>query len=658
MQHRHAIDGLRAVAVLPVIVFHAAPQVMAGGFVGVDVFFVISGYLIAGLLIEELKATGTVNIPAFYERRARRILPALVVVMAACAVLGFFVLLPSELRELGRQIIYTALFSSDFLRIGDGYFAASNELQPLFHTWSLSVEEQFYLVFPLALMLLYRFAPRRLTTWLVAIAAASLLASCIFGPAAPESNFYSSASRAWELLAGAICASVARPVQRPALALVGLVAVLVSFVAFDSTVLWPSVFALVPVVGTALILLHGTERGMVSRFLSLPPLVEIGLMSYSAYLIHQPLFAFARVLGFDGPWIMVALALLTFVLAALSLRFVERPWRRRRSTTPTIRRRLLAGCAAVLLLFGATGATADLYDGFPGRLPSEVNEVLARKPDGLKCTPSPPDLDCVYGNAKSAHVAIVGDSHAASIGAALGSAVLAQGGSNTIALTNNGCPPIVGFDRVDQRGTEFDCLRKFERFIDILERHPEIEVVVLFARWTMWTELSPFDNGEGGIEDRPQVVPALDGVIYRRKSPEYLAALSQGLVATAQRIESMGKRVIVVGSIPESGWDVPRRMVRQMLRGEEGPLTTSFDVFSRRSHDGRGLVASVPASLVVDPTPLFCDKLTGRCLNEANGVPLYRDDNHLSFAGATLLASKVAKAVISAGRNYASGLPL
>lgn len=210
MQYRPAIDGLRAVAVLPVIAFHAFPALLPGGFIGVDVFFVISGYLIAGLLLEELQQTSGIDIAKFYERRARRILPALFVVMAITAGAGLLLLLPSALRDLGRQIAYTALFVSNLLGVNQGYFDPANELRPLFHTWSLSVEEQFYIVFPLVLLVVApRVSRRRLIHLLVIACLALLVAAVVSGSS--DRGFYSSVARAWELLAGAVCAAIPGP---------------------------------------------------------------------------------------------------------------------------------------------------------------------------------------------------------------------------------------------------------------------------------------------------------------------------------------------------------------------------------------------------------------------------------------------------------------
>ena len=332
MQYRSDIDGLRAVAVVPVILFHAGFAGFEGGFVGVDVFFVISGYLITGILIGEL-ATGTFSIARFYERRARRILPALFVVMAACLPFAWLWMLPSQMKEFGQSIVATLLFSSNVLFWRqDDYFSASAELQPLLHTWSLSVEEQFYLIFPILLLVLWRFGRRQALISLVILAVLSFLVSEWASHRLPTANFFLAPMRAWELLAGAICAMVSA--RRPfgsssVLSIAGLAMIIGAILVFDGDTPFPGVYALVPVTGAALILLFAGHDSLTARLLSRAPLVGLGLISYSAYLWHQPLFAFARIrsLTEPEPVLMAALSGFSIVLAYLTWRFVERPFR-------------------------------------------------------------------------------------------------------------------------------------------------------------------------------------------------------------------------------------------------------------------------------------------------------------------------------------------
>lgn len=331
MKYRPEIDGLRAVAVLPVIAYHAGLPGFSGGFVGVDVFFVISGYLITGILAGDL-AAGRFSVARFYERRARRILPALFVVLALSAVAAQLLLMPPAFRDFSASVFAVVLFLSNMLFISEvDYFAPAAENTPLLHTWSLAVEEQFYILFPLILWLLWRIGRGRALAWgVLAVTLASLVFSEWAWRSNPAASFYFLPSRAWELGAGALCALVPlrpRAGARQVLGLAGLAAIAVAVGFYDRSVPFPSLWALLPVGGAVALIL--AEGGAAGRLLSLRPMVAIGLISYSAYLWHYPLFVFVRLAwgGDPGVLAMSGLGLLSLGLAALSWRYVERPFR-------------------------------------------------------------------------------------------------------------------------------------------------------------------------------------------------------------------------------------------------------------------------------------------------------------------------------------------
>lgn len=339
MKYRSEIDGLRTVAVLPVILFHAGFEAFAGGFVGVDVFFVLSGYLITTILLAEI-AEGRFSILRFYERRARRILPALYFVILVTLPFAFQFMLRDELISYGRAILSVIVFASNFyFWQNTNYFSRVAEENPMLHTWSLAVEEQYYMLFPLALLLLWRWKARGAAIGIVVLALGSLALAEIGSRVAPVPNFFLLPTRAWELGIGALAAlalfrrdpAAPLPGFAPAAAALGLAMILGSVWAFDAGTPFPSVYALVPTVGTALVVLYARADVGVGRLLSLPPVVFLGLISYSAYLWHQPLFAFARITSFGppSPALMIGLALLSLALAALTWRYVERPFRDR-----------------------------------------------------------------------------------------------------------------------------------------------------------------------------------------------------------------------------------------------------------------------------------------------------------------------------------------
>ncbi|GFE52480.1 hypothetical protein So717_42330 [Roseobacter cerasinus] len=373
MRYRPEIDGLRAVAVLSVIFYHAELAPFHGGFVGVDVFFVLSGYLITALMLKDM-ARNRFSLWQFYERRARRILPALTVVALVSIPFAWALMVPSQLIDFAQSLIAVATFSSNILFLREsGYFEGASELKPLLHTWSLAVEEQFYLFFPLLLMALWRLGPARLGLVVALIAAVSLGASEWGWRTIPDANFYLLPFRAWELLAGSLCAFALRdtsPRRHDPAAALGVGMILLAVLLYDTATPVPSLYMLLPVVGTCLVILCAAEGTRVAAALSHRWMVGIGLISYSAYLWHQPLFVFARLQLWvlPTPVMMLGLSLVSLGLGWLSWKYIEQPFRGPDARLATRARVFAAsGVAGVaLLIFGFVGYGAG---GFPQRLP-------------------------------------------------------------------------------------------------------------------------------------------------------------------------------------------------------------------------------------------------------------------------------------------------
>lgn len=339
LKQRHEIDGLRALAVLPVILFHAGVPALGGGFVGVDVFFVISGYLITSLLLKDLQA-GRFSLLDFYERRARRILPALFLVLLCCLPFAWLWLLPSDAKSFAQSLTAVTVFASNLLFWQtSSYFDSQADLKPLLHTWSLAVEEQYYLFFPLLLLALRRFRTRSLVAVLLVVTLISLGWAEAQVRTQPEASFYLLHTRAWELLLGALTAiwlmqrgelPPPSPITQSA-SMIGLALLVLANLAFDRSTPFPSLWAVIPTLGTALIIAFAHPHSLVGRLLSWRPLVAVGLISYSAYLWHQPLFAFARHRSLETPGVplMLFLSVCSLLLAYMSWRWVEQPWRDR-----------------------------------------------------------------------------------------------------------------------------------------------------------------------------------------------------------------------------------------------------------------------------------------------------------------------------------------
>lgn len=633
MHHRREIDGLRAIAVLPVILFHAGFAAFSGGFVGVDVFFVISGYLITSILLEE-KSAGTFSIVQFYERRARRILPALFVVLATCIPFAWAWLLPPDTKTFALSIASVALFISNiFFANQSGYFDAAAELNPLLHAWSLSVEEQFYLLFPLGLTLAWRWGKTVVTAALLACAIASFALAQREAQDGAAAAFYMLSTRAWELLTGALVACVLerRPQAAPgratgpglwvsqSLSLLGVLMIGGSIVMLDRHTPFPGVHALWTVAGTSLVLAFATSSTFVGRVLSSRLLVGIGLISYSAYLWHQPLLAFARLREGSQPsaLLMGSLSAAALLLAYGTWRFIENPLRDR---SRFARRTVLTWAAAGCLGFVAIAGVALETNGLAFRLPGDQQRLLsftdtkvtaALQLDGYRmgvCLLEPRQdagefgASC-RGSGARGTVLVWGDSHAAAL--AYG---LRQSGASVSQYTASACPPLMD---VRVRGRPHCASVNLFVAQQLATLAPS--AVLLHARWRAYGEQDPVAHIGRTIELVRQVLPS--------------AAL------------------IVVGPVPQ--WDptLPDYLVRQGV-GLDGELFAVTPLLEDLSAIDAALGSEVTRRGVryVSPIRSLCSE--GRCLaivdQDGQKAPLVWDYGHLTAGGAAFLAARLA----------------
>jgi peptidoglycan/LPS O-acetylase OafA/YrhL len=462
MKYRPDIDGLRAIAVVTVVAFHIGVSRLPGGYVGVDVFFVISGYLISAIMLEELSA-GHFSIASFYERRVRRIAPALIVSLAVTTGFACWYLLPDELAEYGWSLVAVALSVSNFFFWhAVGYFELSAAGKPLLHTWSLAVEEQFYLVLPLCLALAFRRC-RRLLKPLIWAATILSLSLCVAETTwYPDAAFYAPWTRAWEMLLGTLLALHATPhlgtaLQREAAAFGGVALILFAVFTYAVSTPFPGLAALVPCLGTALVILAGHDRlSLTSRLLGAAPLVFLGRISYSLYLWHWPVILFQRVAsafvdGTDSRTAKVAMAIISLVLATISWRFIERPFRVRTRLLP--RPAVFAGALGAAALFVAIGVGFLGTDGLPGRFPQramQYSRYLTYGPQKFRlgqCFITPQytlgafdAASCLRSDATRENDMILGDSLAAHLW--FGFTQVFEG-VNFLQATASGCKPMI-----------------------------------------------------------------------------------------------------------------------------------------------------------------------------------------------------------------------
>ncbi len=668
LNYRAEIDGLRAVAVAPVILAHAGATWLPAGFLGVDVFFVISGFLITGIIAQETQR-GDFSFAAFYERRVRRILPALYLVMFASALAAFFLLYPNELRTFAESVVATALFGSNIYFNGKiSYFTPNVETYPLIHTWSLGVEEQYYVLAPVILAFALRFG-RRVALGVVAfVSLASLAAAQYMSGVDPQANFYLLPYRAWELGLGGVLALAsahfgAYPKKfRQGAALLGLLLLVASYVALSQDLNMPNLWALAPTGGAALVIAFARADTLVGRALSSRPFMFIGAISYSAYLWHQPLFAFAHVKADGAPpfVVMAALTLLTLALAWASWRFVERPFRDRSFHS---RRWVFAGALACGVALIVTGRITVLQNGFPSRSPEfaaiadwqdrHISSAAARCQSDM-WNVAINDDSCVFPAGGSPTIALLGDSHADVLAESLGEAV-APFSQGVKELAHGGCPPVRGLVFTDAKRRV--CPAFMESALRYLDDHDELGTVVVFARWPVPFESDFVDNGEGGAAGVPG-----QGLALLEKAPRFAdpnaryEALGKLFRDQINAHLQSGRRVVLVYSAPETGWNVPRRVIHnQFAKNIFGapPLSISHDVYVQRTrnvHAQLDRIGDHPNLVRVKPEEIFCNRaLAGRCVVESDGAPLYFDDNHLNKIGNALLAHRIVEAMKSKG---------
>ena len=664
LSYRPEIDGLRTVAVMPVILFHAGIETFSGGFVGVDVFFVISGYLITAILAREIEA-GDFSILRFYERRARRILPALFLVMLVSLPFAWMWMFPAAFKDFGQSLAATGLFVSNVLFWREsGYFDTAAELKPFLHTWSLAVEEQYYILFPPALWAVWRLTGRRgVVIGLVLVALASLAMAEWASTRYRSAGFYLLPTRAWELLAGSLLAlwlgrnAAPRGLLAQIGGLAGLALIVWAILFLDKSTPFPSLWTLAPVGGAALIILCAGPATWAGRVLSLRPMVGIGLISYSAYLWHQPLFAFARLRSLDTPpqALMLGLAAITLILAWLSWRFVERPFRNKGQIhRKTIFAAAVAGSVAAL----AAGVVAHRLDGIPGRYDATTLALIAVSEDpgrgrtGCVNDTALPLEGCVFNPDFPQRAVLWGDSHAMALAEGLAGA-LAPFGIGLEHISSSGCRPILNVIR-DSRP---DCARRNAETLAYLAGPNAPDTVIVVARWAIAFDVARFDNGAGGVEHGPPVV--LYPETGDMGGQDQAAWITQQLHATVTALQEAGQQVVIPTNLPEAGWDVPRYLALQRIGGRTDQPALHIDraVFDARNASSAAAFAPLAAwdnVTLIDPTPLFCD--AARCDLERDRVALFRDDNHLSPAGAALLGHPVAAAV--ANIMAANGAPV
>lgn len=647
MQYRADIDGLRAVAVVPVVLYHAHVSIFSGGFTGVDIFFVISGFLITSIIASEI-AADKFSIVNFYERRIRRIFPALFAVLFVSCLLAIWLLLPSQFEIFGKSVAATALFASNILFWTEtGYFAAPASANPLLHTWSLAVEEQFYLVFPILLLCIHRWFGGRWILWLVLLTIGSFALSLWGVINKPSATFYLAPTRAWELLIGSLLALGAFPTLRNRFVMEGLALLGMGLIAWGVFGLsagdpFPGFNALFPCVGTALVIYAGQgSPTVVSKVLGSRGPVFIGLISYSLYLWHWPLLVFGQIwavyeLTTAQTTVIVAAS---FLAAYISWKYIEAPFRKKDAVFKRLGLFAAAGTLTVLCI--AFGVHAAASKGWPQRVSAKSIEITSytdsHNPRRLECLMYPGNIvqePCIYGASVDPTYAVWGDSHGDSTIYGIGQVAEANLQS-VLFLGSAGCPPIVVV-----RVENFGCVEENSRALQRLVENETVKTVILVARWSVYVEGRAVDLGPAERADqKPVRFTSPAGTPLNRE--ERIAGFKAGLSQTVAALHKAGKRVVLVYPIPEIGYDVPTTLAQLEASGRAASeFTQSIDLYWGRQKavfDTLDGIAGTDRNMVrLYPHKTLCPADT--CLTYSNGAPLYRDDDHLSLAGAEFVA--------------------
>jgi peptidoglycan/LPS O-acetylase OafA/YrhL len=637
---RSDINGLRAWAVVAVVLYHFGVPGFGGGFVGVDVFFVISGFLMTGIVISGLERDNF-SILGFYMARARRIVPALVVLCTTLLVAGWWLLPSADYRELGLEAASSITFLSNIkFWLGAGYFDASSHEKWLLHTWSLAVEWQFYLVLPIALSVLWKLRHgRRVVFWAIMVGiVVSFAAAVQLTPLKPTGSFFMLPTRAWEMLAGGwVCLFANRwnmnKLVRQALEISGLALVLVSIAVFDASSPWPGWRAAWPVLGAVLVLLAKREH---SPLTANPVAQWLGTRSYSVYLWHWPVVVSWRYLEWWGHPVAVAAGLfITCLLGHLSYRYVEVSMRARLNALNIYRG---AGALAAIGAVVVTGSGAIAWNkGFPQRLPNALEvvsqEALNLNPRRGQCHPgvgvSSPS--CVYGG-REMRAIMLGDSHGDAMVTALAQAVDLPGG--VMQWTYSACPTLEGTRNVQV--SQNQCGAFVDWVLVKLQTMPSNIAVVVVNRHAKYAK------GDNEDSDQPQTPRVYFKSESTKNAPNFLQQYASHLTATACKL-AKNHKVYLVRPIPEMGINVPHT-ARAMVWGVHKEVTLSLSDYHARNdfawaaqdaaHDQCGVQ-------ILDPLPYLC--WDGTCHGSKDGRPLYYDDNHLSEFGNKLLVPMFAK---------------
>ena len=664
--YRPEIDGLRAIAVGAVILYHARVSILGyqpfqGGFIGVDIFFVISGYLITSIILKELITTGSFSFKYFYERRIRRILPALLFVMLVSLPFAWMYLIPSSFIDFSKSILYSLGFSSNFYfhYSGQQYGADNGLFKPFLHTWSLSVEEQYYILFPVILLIIFKFFKKYLIHLLILGLILSLVLADWGSRNHPSFNFYVLPTRAWELLAGSILAyfeiihgrTNQYKILTAIMPAVGLILIVHSVLFFKDEMFHPSFFTISPILGVCFIIWFSHKNEFVTKILSTKLFVGIGLISYSLYLWHYPIFAFIRVADLsdqDNSFFNFLILTTILFLSIISYYFIEQPFRNNKKSFKVSFVIILISVFILIFL----NTKVIIKKGYKNRLPEVLQNSsnhprllwgLLKDSNGNSCYID--GLMCKFNTNADKKIYIIGDSHMAILAYDLKDRILKKN-YQFISSTIVDCIYYPGFSRVYAKTNEIIkvCSDAYFQGLKKILSEEENAIIIFGGRFPVHFTNYYFDNNEGGIEagkwDKGYVSFGKYDTLQKSFKNEILEL-------------SKKNKIILIYPIPEVGWDPNIKIFinrnNKFFKNVSLDLvTTSYDVYKKRTKTSFELLDSIQNNNIyrVFPHTLFCNiKIKNRCITHDEKNIFYNDDDHPSLKGAELINNLIMKEV-------------
>ena len=679
--YRPEIDGLRALAVLPVIFYHAGIEIFKGGFVGVDIFFVVSGYLITTIILKDIKEE-KFSLINFYQRRARRILPALIIVIALSLPVAIFLLPPIDLQNLSKSIISSLTFWSNFQFTSEsGYFAVPGEYKPLLHTWSLSIEEQFYIIYPLILILFFTIKKSLVSFFIFLIFLTSLFfaqwsgninskfpffdENLLFYSQSYLSEFMMPFGRIWELALGAICAFMINSKDKNFIithirsskllyseiySVIGFLLIFFSVFFLSENFPYPSFYSLIPTFGTALLILFCQKKTFVHKVLSNHTLVFIGLISYSAYLFHYPIFSFIKYasINIKSNFYIYIIPLILFI-SFLNWKFIEKPFRNPKTS---IKKLLIFISFSYLILI-----TISFYiyfnNGLDKRekfvLPKNIENSFNLEQKGLKCfninyihKKENQEKICKIGNQKREKIdfIVVGDSHIVSYYSMLND-LANRNNKKGLFLGYSGCPPIINIYPLRGDQKERNCFQ-LNKSIQRIVKEKNIKNLILISRWSYYTDGD--NNGKNlapiSLKQSRNITKALSRNAFKKGLNDTLNFYQNKNVFIVEQPphQDVDPKKVYYRSFNQNFKKFSQNLLNYSVNINQHNNLQSFikNIFKQAKNDYNNLT-------LINVDNVFCNKNIKKCFIGNNKHSFYTDLNHLSIEGAKLTMHKFSK---------------